>query len=163
MPQRFTPPCSAPVPPRPGIRATDSCWKVTIAPAMHDGMAVRHECPRWIDQRSCLARAPNKMVNKSYLRYEPQACFGVVCSSKSNGVWLKAETLKSSRSLSQYAACPALENVIIWDVKRGEQVRTSSVQSGVYVCGVWVELSLVLPDTVRFEFTKSPPSPRRDA
>lgn len=50
---------------------------------------------------------------RSYLRHEPTAAFGVICSS-------------SSRSLlhsdGKTAIVPALEDVLVWDVKRGAQL-----------------------------------------
>ena len=71
---------------------------------------------------TCTCTVQNKMVNKSYLRYDASACFGIVCSSKSNGLLVKGRPFKSSKHITQYAACPALKDVIIWDVKRGDKV-----------------------------------------
>ncbi|ORX92914.1 Utp12-domain-containing protein [Basidiobolus meristosporus CBS 931.73] len=50
---------------------------------------------------------------KAYLRYEPQAAFGVITSSTSNAVF-DAE--------GKFAVAPALEDVIVWDLKKGIQV-----------------------------------------
>ncbi|BGP18651.1 hypothetical protein JCM10213_002895 [Rhodosporidiobolus nylandii] len=48
---------------------------------------------------------------KSYLRHGPTEAFGVIASSGSNTVWD-----------GRKAYCPALEDVLVWDVKKGEQV-----------------------------------------
>ncbi|GAA5974777.1 hypothetical protein JCM11641_007261 [Rhodosporidiobolus odoratus] len=48
---------------------------------------------------------------KSYLRHGPTEAFGVIASAGSNTVWD-----------GRKAYCPALEDVLVWDVKKGEQV-----------------------------------------
>lgn len=51
---------------------------------------------------------------RSYERHEPTAAFALVCSNAANGV-LETD--------GKTAVLPALEDVLVWDVKRGEQVR----------------------------------------
>ncbi|GAA5889234.1 hypothetical protein JCM6882_000682 [Rhodosporidiobolus microsporus] len=48
---------------------------------------------------------------RSYQRHGPTEAFGVIASSGSNTVWD-----------GRKAYCPALEDVLVWDVKKGEQV-----------------------------------------
>ena len=62
------------------------------------------------------------VLTKAYLRYLQTACVGVVCSLRANVVFIRRKIGASSKQFTQYAACPALENVIIWDVRRGEKV-----------------------------------------
>ncbi|KAJ2727197.1 beta transducin [Coemansia sp. Benny D115] len=50
---------------------------------------------------------------KTYLRYEPRSVFGIISSPSGNAV------LDHSGKLS---ITPALENVIVWDIKKGTQV-----------------------------------------
>ncbi|CAO1637951.1 unnamed protein product [Parajaminaea phylloscopi] len=50
---------------------------------------------------------------RSYLRHEPTAAFGVICS---NG----ASSILDSDGKTAYV--PALEDILVWDVRRGEQV-----------------------------------------
>lgn len=50
---------------------------------------------------------------KSYLRFEPWKTLGVVASPSSNAV-LSGE--------GKLAVAPALEDVILWDLKKGLQV-----------------------------------------
>lgn len=52
---------------------------------------------------------------QSYLRHGPTESFGLVASSSSNSVFD-----------GRRAYVPALEDVLVWDVKKGEQVGTSS-------------------------------------
>ncbi|KAG5456154.1 MAG: WD40-repeat-containing domain protein, partial [Olpidium bornovanus] len=52
---------------------------------------------------------------KSYLRYEPERFFGVVASSAGNAVF---------DSAGRHAIAPALEDVVVWDLKKGEAVAT---------------------------------------
>ncbi|KAK9375039.1 quinon protein alcohol dehydrogenase-like superfamily [Lipomyces chichibuensis] len=54
----------------------------------------------------------------SYLRYEPDASFGVI-SSNSNILWLPQSS--SSASAGQVVV-GALESVMVWDIKKGEKV-----------------------------------------
>ena len=63
----------------------------------------------------------NMVLTKAYLRYVQSACFGVVCSLKANVVFIRKRTGNSKEQVIQYAACPALESVIVWDVRRGEK------------------------------------------
>ncbi|KAL5487987.1 DIP2 [Sanghuangporus weigelae] len=48
---------------------------------------------------------------RSYLRHGPTEAFGLVCSSSSNSVWD-----------GRYAFVPALEDVLVWDVKKGQML-----------------------------------------
>ncbi|TDL29382.1 WD-repeat-containing protein [Rickenella mellea] len=48
---------------------------------------------------------------KSYLRHGPTQAFGLVCSSASNSVWD-----------GKLAYVPALEDVLVWDIKKGQMV-----------------------------------------
>ena len=63
----------------------------------------------------------NMVLTKAYLRYVQSACFGVVCSLKANVVFIRKRTGNSKEQVIQHAACPALESVIVWDVRRGEK------------------------------------------
>lgn len=63
----------------------------------------------------------NMVLTKAYLRYVQSACFGVVCSLKANVVFVRRRNSRSSQQVTQYAACPVLESVVIWDVRRGEK------------------------------------------
>ena len=57
------------------------------------------------------------VLTKAYLRYVESAVLGVVASSNANGVVLESDE-------SGYrAAVPALEAVVIWNVKKGEKVQ----------------------------------------
>ncbi|KAK9234399.1 hypothetical protein V1525DRAFT_435654 [Lipomyces kononenkoae] len=56
---------------------------------------------------------------KSYLRFEPDASFGVI-SSNSNVLWLPRSS-SSSASAGQVIV-GALESAIVWDIKKGEKV-----------------------------------------
>ena len=66
------------------------------------------------------------VLTKAYLRYVQSACFGVVCSLKANVVFIRKRTGNSKEQVIQYAACPALESVIVWDVRRGEKASLKS-------------------------------------
>lgn len=59
---------------------------------------------------------------RSYLRHGPTESFGVVCSSSSNSLYD-----------GKKAYVPALEDVVVWDVKKGEQVRKHPGISRPYV------------------------------
>lgn len=50
---------------------------------------------------------------RSYLRHEPTQAFGVICSNSARSI-LDAD--------GKTAFVPALEDVLVWDVKRGEMV-----------------------------------------
>ena len=60
-------------------------------------------------------------LTKQYLRYVSGDCFGVICSRKTKALLFKRGG-KENKSL--LAVSPALENVIVWDVKTGEKVHT---------------------------------------
>ncbi|RMX46073.1 hypothetical protein pdam_00002032 [Pocillopora damicornis] len=62
------------------------------------------------------------VLTKAYLRYVQSACFGVVSSLKAKVVFIKRRINTTRKQIALYAVCPALENVIIWDVRRGEKV-----------------------------------------
>lgn len=57
-------------------------------------------------------------LTKQYLRYVPSAAFGIVGSSKANIV-----TVDVNGQTGKFAAVTAVENVLIWDLKKGEIVR----------------------------------------
>lgn len=50
---------------------------------------------------------------KAYLRYEPSQTFGVINSTGSNIIYDHEGKL---------AIAPALEEVIVWDIKKGTQI-----------------------------------------
>ncbi|RUS24068.1 WD40-repeat-containing domain protein, partial [Jimgerdemannia flammicorona] len=50
---------------------------------------------------------------KAYLRYEPKATFGIIASVQSNAIYNRDGKL---------AIAPALEDVVVWDLKKGTQV-----------------------------------------
>lgn len=52
---------------------------------------------------------------RSYLRHEPTQAFGVICSNTARSI-LDAD--------GKVAYVPALEDVLVWDVRKGEQVRS---------------------------------------
>lgn len=58
-------------------------------------------------------------LTKQYLRYAHLASFGVVSSRKSNAILLDVAKGKA-RQLRIIA--PALEDIIIWDPRKGERV-----------------------------------------
>ena len=62
------------------------------------------------------------VLTKAYLRYVQSACFGVVSSLRANVVFVRRRINRTSKQIALYAVCPALENVVIWDVRRGEKV-----------------------------------------
>ena len=51
---------------------------------------------------------------KAYLRYEPAGSFGVVASTEANTLY---------DSTGRLAVTPALEDVVLWDLKKGIEVR----------------------------------------
>jgi len=55
---------------------------------------------------------------QSYLRHGPTESFGLVASSSSNSVFD-----------GRRAYVPALEDVLVWDVKKGEQVCNQPLHS----------------------------------
>ncbi|KAK4187957.1 hypothetical protein QBC35DRAFT_497355 [Podospora australis] len=54
---------------------------------------------------------------KSYLKFEPSKSFGVVASSTSNIVWSSGQKSKSGAG---QAIVAANEEVLVWDIKKGE-------------------------------------------
>ena len=61
-------------------------------------------------------------VTKQYLRYVAAESFGVVCSSKAGAILVDRRKEKGGKRLLGIA--PALENVIIWDLKASIKVCT---------------------------------------
>ena len=59
-------------------------------------------------------------LTKQYLRYVHQASFGVVSGRKSNAILLAGEGGRKTRQLRIIA--PAVEDIIIWDPRKGEKV-----------------------------------------
>ena len=66
-------------------------------------------------------------VTKQYLRYEHSATFGVVSGRKAN-VLLQPASSGGDRRHALVVA-PAAEDLIIWDMKRGEKV-------DYFLCGI---------------------------
>lgn len=58
-------------------------------------------------------------LTKQYLRYEATTSFGVICSRKTGPLLLKVARKGTERLV---AVSPALEHVIIWDIKTGDKV-----------------------------------------
>ncbi|PIK61621.1 putative WD repeat-containing protein 3 [Apostichopus japonicus] len=58
-------------------------------------------------------------LTKQYLRYAPSALFGVVGTSKANIVTVEIDDIQSN-----LVAVTAVEDVLIWDLKKGEIVLT---------------------------------------
>lgn len=50
---------------------------------------------------------------RSYLRHEPTQAFGVICSNTARSI-LDAD--------GKTAYVPAMEDVLVWDIRKGEQV-----------------------------------------
>jgi U3 small nucleolar RNA-associated protein 12 len=67
---------------------------------------------------------------KAYLRYEALASFGVVASTLSNICYDKTGKL---------AIAPALEEVLVWDLRKGVQVRHRSFRTALYA-HTWVSV-----------------------
>ncbi|KAK3734059.1 hypothetical protein QZH41_015830 [Actinostola sp. cb2023] len=61
------------------------------------------------------------VLTKSYLRYEPSSCFGLVGSLKANILFVDGKKLGQKTS-GQFAVCPGLEDVIVWDTRKQEKV-----------------------------------------
>ena len=59
---------------------------------------------------------------KQYLRYAAGPVLGVVCSRKTGALLLEHSTGDEKRKKILLAAAPALENVILWDLRKGEKV-----------------------------------------
>ena len=64
-------------------------------------------------------------MQKTYKRYASLGSFGVVGSTRSNLLMIKKVPYLSTvkKEGTRYCVTAALENVIIWDVRRGEKVR----------------------------------------
>ena len=60
-------------------------------------------------------------LTKQYLKYVSGSCLGVVCSRKTGSLLLEKGY---GNDRKWYSVSPALENVIIWDLKSGEKVHT---------------------------------------
>ena len=58
-------------------------------------------------------------LTKQYLRYVAAGCFGVLCSKKCNVLITERRV---DKKYEVRAIAPALENVIIWDLRREEKV-----------------------------------------
>ena len=59
---------------------------------------------------------------KQYLRYSHSATFGVVVSRKAGAVLLQQEDRGRERRKRRLVVAPALENVILWNIRTGEKV-----------------------------------------
>ncbi|OLL22856.1 putative WD repeat-containing protein [Neolecta irregularis DAH-3] len=60
---------------------------------------------------------------KSYLRYESATVFGLITSSQSNSVYASDRISSTNKkAVGGWAIVPALEQIIVWDVKKGEEV-----------------------------------------
>lgn len=57
---------------------------------------------------------------KAYLRYEAQATFGVIASSTANIVYDHS---------GKIAIAPALEEVLLWDLKKGVEVMENKLDN----------------------------------
>lgn len=62
------------------------------------------------------------VLTKSYLRYVNSGTFGVISSPRANVCLIKEGRKEDKKLEATYAVVPALENVFIWDVRRGEKV-----------------------------------------
>lgn len=67
-----------------------------------------------IAYRKVARRRSSQRMVRSYERHEATAAFGLIGSNAANAI-LDAD--------GKTAYLPALEDVLVWDVKRGEQVR----------------------------------------
>jgi len=70
-------------------------------------------------------------LTKQYLRYRSAGSFGVVCSKKCNV--LVSERRASSKKYELWAISPALENVIVWDMRKEDKVSRVIYT----ICVVW--------------------------
>ena len=68
--------------------------------------------------------APSLQQVKSYLRYEPRALCGVICSPASNACWDSARNL---------AAVASLETVSIWNTKTGVLVNLFMIHVSYFI------------------------------
>ena len=62
-------------------------------------------------------------IAKTYKRYAPLSSFGVVGSIRSNILLTDSLFQPGQYSSTTYGVTAAVENVIIWDVKKAEKVR----------------------------------------
>ena len=62
-------------------------------------------------------------IAKTYKRYAALSTFGVVGSPKSNVILMHNVQLWKNLLPGTYCVCAALENVIIWDMRKSEKVR----------------------------------------
>lgn len=64
---------------------------------------------------------------KTYKRYEALSTFGVIGSTRCNLLLLdqfpNKSSVASTKSSSIYGVTGALENVVVWDVRKAEKVR----------------------------------------
>ena len=83
------------------------------------------------------ARVLKSMVlTKAYLRYASVGCFGVVCSTRGHALFVKRKGQKSGSAVVPFVAVPALENVIVWDIRTGDQVCHSLIVHKLYKTGL---------------------------
>lgn len=68
---------------------------------------------------------------KAYQRYTPRTIFGVVASGNSNIIY---------DADGKYAISPALEDISVWDLKKGELVSTSP---DCQLFGLWIRNKLM--------------------
>jgi len=61
------------------------------------------------------------VLTKSYLRYEPSGCFGIIGSLKANVLLIDGKKLEQKNG-NHLAICAALQDVIIWDTRKQEKV-----------------------------------------
>ena len=69
-----------------------------------------------------ISSASNMPLTKQYLRYVHQASFGVVSGRKSNAILLAGKGGGQLRIIA-----PAVEDIIIWDPRKGEKVSWSKL------------------------------------
>ena len=72
-------------------------------------------------------------VTKQYLRYEESSTFGVVCSRKAGALLFDGKDLHKNRRGRNLVLAPALDHVIIWDLKTSEKVNITTF-SDTYTC-----------------------------
>lgn len=79
-------------------------------------------------------------LTKQYLRYEHAATLGIVCGRKSNLLLTQAAAAGSQEKRRALVIAPAVEDVIVWDPRRGDKVEGTA--RGCWVaklcCGVLV-------------------------
>lgn len=69
-------------------------------------------------------------LTKQYLRYVHKASFGVVTSRKGDAI------IVHSGHQGMTVASPALEDVVLWDLRKGEKVRTNACE-GCHPLAMW--------------------------